>query len=90
MFVYKHGYQSEDTAISGIITKVKGVSFVNNSNLTEDYQGVWDIQSLVVPPMVRNLMSNSNYMNIKHGFFLYLKFNQIILPPLLLPDATLS
>lgn len=53
VLVYKHGYQGVDTAISGVITKVKGVSFVkNDSNLDSKYEGVWDSESLVIPPMV--------------------------------------
>ena len=67
VFVYKHGYQSEDTAISAVITKVKGVSLVKNeSHLDPDYRGVWDIQSIVVPPMVRW------YGMVWYGMFFYL------------------
>lgn len=48
MFIYEKGYQSTDTAVSSIFTKMKGVGYTN-VNGTER---VWDVADYVFPPQV--------------------------------------
>ncbi|XP_008331064.2 P2X purinoceptor 1 isoform X3 [Cynoglossus semilaevis] len=46
VFIYEKGYQSTDTAVSSIFTKMKGVGYTN-VNGTER---VWDVADYVFPP----------------------------------------
>lgn len=46
----KKGYQDTDTSLqSSIVTKVKGVTFTNTSELGER---LWDVADYVIPPQV--------------------------------------
>ena len=48
MFLVKKCYQDTDTSLqSSIITKVKGVTFTNTSELGER---LWDVADYVIPP----------------------------------------
>lgn len=50
VFLVKKGYQDTDTSLqSSIITKVKGVTFTNTSELGER---LWDVADYVIPPQV--------------------------------------
>lgn len=50
MFLVKKGYQDFDTSLqSSVITKVKGVTFTNTSELGER---LWDVADYVIPPQV--------------------------------------
>lgn len=50
VFLVKKGYQDVDTSLqSSIITKVKGVTFTNTSELGER---LWDVADYVIPPQV--------------------------------------
>lgn len=50
VFLMKKGYQDTDTSLqSSIITKVKGVTFTNTSELGER---LWDVADYVIPPQV--------------------------------------
>ncbi|KAM8818307.1 P2X purinoceptor 5 isoform 1-T1 [Rhynchonycteris naso] len=53
VFLIKKGYQDTDTSLqSSIITKVKGVSFTNTSELGER---LWDVADYVIPPQGENV-----------------------------------
>ncbi|XP_028276750.1 P2X purinoceptor 1 isoform X2 [Parambassis ranga] len=45
VFIYEKGYQSTDTAISSVFTKMKGVGYTNTSG----YERVWDVADYVFP-----------------------------------------
>lgn len=50
VFLVKKGYQDTDTSLqSSIVTKVKGVTFTNTSELGER---LWDVADYVIPPQV--------------------------------------
>ncbi|KAM6906926.1 P2X purinoceptor 1 isoform 2-T2 [Xenentodon cancila] len=46
VFIYEKGYQSTDTAVSSIFTKMKGVGYTNTSG----NERVWDVADYVFPP----------------------------------------
>lgn len=48
MFIYEKGYQSTDTAVSSVYTKMKGVGYTS-VNGTER---VWDVADYVFPSQV--------------------------------------
>ncbi|XP_066513750.1 P2X purinoceptor 1 isoform X2 [Hoplias malabaricus] len=45
VFIYEKGYQSEDTAIGSVFTKMKGVAFTEMNGV----QKVWDVSDYVFP-----------------------------------------
>ncbi|XP_013768178.1 P2X purinoceptor 1 isoform X2 [Pundamilia nyererei] len=45
VFIYEKGYQSTDTAVSSVFTKMKGVGYTNNSG----GERVWDVADYVFP-----------------------------------------
>lgn len=45
VFIYEKGYQTEDTAIGSVFTKMKGVAYTNISG----QQKVWDVSDYVYP-----------------------------------------
>lgn len=48
VFMYEKGYQTVDTAISSVFTKVKGVSYTNISEVVR----IWDVADYVFPEQV--------------------------------------
>lgn len=46
VFIYEKGYQSTDTAVSSVFTKMKGVGYTNESGREK----VWDVADYVFPP----------------------------------------
>ncbi|XP_032388828.1 P2X purinoceptor 1 isoform X2 [Etheostoma spectabile] len=46
VFIYEKGYQSTDTAISSVFTKMKGVGYTN----IKGSERVWDVADYVFPP----------------------------------------
>uniref|UniRef100_A0AAV2JFD6 P2X purinoceptor n=1 Tax=Knipowitschia caucasica TaxID=637954 RepID=A0AAV2JFD6_KNICA len=46
VFIYEKGYQSTDTAVSSVFTKMKGVGYTN----VEGVEKVWDVADYVFPP----------------------------------------
>ncbi|XP_051903891.1 P2X purinoceptor 1 isoform X2 [Hippocampus zosterae] len=46
VFIYEKGYQSTDTAVSSVFTKMKGVGYTNVSG----EERVWDVADYVFPP----------------------------------------
>uniref|UniRef100_A0A8D0CS52 P2X purinoceptor n=1 Tax=Sander lucioperca TaxID=283035 RepID=A0A8D0CS52_SANLU len=46
VFIYEKGYQSTDTAVSSVFTKMKGVGYTN----IEGRERVWDVADYVFPP----------------------------------------
>lgn len=48
VFIYEKGYQSTDTAVSSVFTKMKGVGYTNVSG----NERVWDVSDYVFPPQV--------------------------------------
>lgn len=51
VFIYEKGYQSTDTAVSSVFTKMKGVGYTNNSGA----ERVWDVADYVFPSQVSDL-----------------------------------
>lgn len=51
VFIYEKGYQSSDTAVSSVFSKMKGVGYTN-VNGTER---VWDVADYVFPSQVGDL-----------------------------------
>ena len=49
VFIYEKGYQSTDTAVSSVYTKMKGVGYTNRSGLEQ----IWDVADYVFPSQVR-------------------------------------
>ncbi|XP_056451577.1 P2X purinoceptor 1 isoform X1 [Gadus chalcogrammus] len=45
VFIYEKGYQSTDTAVSSVFTKMKGVGYTNRSGLEQ----IWDVADYVFP-----------------------------------------
>ncbi|XP_070338667.1 P2X purinoceptor 5 isoform X3 [Equus asinus] len=53
VFLWKKGYQDTDTSLeSSIVTKVKGVTFTNTSDLGAR---LWDVADYVIPPQGENI-----------------------------------
>ncbi|XP_070082554.1 P2X purinoceptor 5 isoform X2 [Equus przewalskii] len=53
VFLWKKGYQDTDTSLeSSIVTKVKGVTFTNTSDLGAR---LWDVADYVIPPQGENV-----------------------------------
>lgn len=48
VFIYEKGYQSTDTAVSSVFTKMKGVGYTNEAGR----ERVWDVADYVFPPQV--------------------------------------
>ncbi|KAM8835626.1 P2X purinoceptor 1 isoform 1-T1 [Synchiropus picturatus] len=46
VFIYEKGYQSTDTAVSSVFTKMKGVGYTNVNGA----ERVWDVADYVFPP----------------------------------------
>ncbi|KAM4620859.1 P2X purinoceptor 1 isoform 2-T2 [Polymixia lowei] len=46
VFIYEKGYQSTDTAVSSVFTKMKGVGYTN----VDGNERVWDVADYVFPP----------------------------------------
>ncbi|XP_018547401.1 P2X purinoceptor 1 isoform X2 [Lates calcarifer] len=46
VFIYEKGYQSTDTAVSSVFTKMKGVGYTN----VDGDERVWDVADYVFPP----------------------------------------
>ncbi|XP_041657685.1 P2X purinoceptor 1 isoform X4 [Cheilinus undulatus] len=46
VFIYEKGYQSTDTAVSSVFTKMKGVGYTNDKGR----ERVWDVADYVFPP----------------------------------------
>ncbi|XP_072302779.1 P2X purinoceptor 1 isoform X2 [Eucyclogobius newberryi] len=46
VFIYEKGYQSTDTAVSSVFTKMKGVGYTNEDGVEK----VWDVADYVFPP----------------------------------------
>ncbi|XP_037543513.1 P2X purinoceptor 1 isoform X2 [Nematolebias whitei] len=46
VFIYEKGYQSSDTAVSSVFTKMKGVGYTNVSGR----ETIWDVADYVFPP----------------------------------------
>nr|XP_020468010.1 P2X purinoceptor 1 isoform X1 [Monopterus albus] len=46
VFIYEKGYQSTDTAVSSIFTKMKGVGYTS----VNGHERVWDVSDYVFPP----------------------------------------
>ncbi|XP_024121468.1 P2X purinoceptor 1 isoform X1 [Oryzias melastigma] len=59
VFIYEKGYQSTDTAVSSVFTKVKGVGYTNMSGV----ERVWDPSDYVFPPQGdSSLVVMTNYI----------------------------
>lgn len=52
VFIYEKGYQSTDTAVSSVFSKMKGVGYTN-INGTER---IWDVADYVFPSQVGDLL----------------------------------
>lgn len=52
VFIYERGYQTADTAVSSVFSKMKGVGYTN-VNGTER---VWDVADYVFPSQVGDFM----------------------------------
>lgn len=50
VFIYEKGYQSSDTAVSSVFSKMKGVGYTNVNGA----ERVWDVADYVFPPQVRS------------------------------------
>lgn len=48
MFIYEKGYQSTDTAVSSVFSKMKGVGYTN----VNGSERVWDVADYVFPSQV--------------------------------------
>lgn len=59
VFIYEKGYQSTDTAVSSVFTKMKGVGYTNVSGR----ETVWDVADYVFPSQV-----SKSYFNFEKGF----------------------
>ncbi|XP_062261483.1 P2X purinoceptor 1 isoform X2 [Platichthys flesus] len=46
VFIYEKGYQSTDTAVSSVFTKMKGVGYTS----VNGYERIWDVADYVFPP----------------------------------------
>lgn len=55
VFIYEKGYQSADTAISSIFTKMKGVGYTN----VNGEERVWDVADYVFPPQVVDCLAEA-------------------------------
>ncbi|KAK0136228.1 P2X purinoceptor 1 [Merluccius polli] len=49
VFIYEKGYQSADTAVSSVFTKMKGVGYTETNGVEE----IWDVADYVFPSQVR-------------------------------------
>uniref|UniRef100_A0A8C5DJN3 P2X purinoceptor n=1 Tax=Gouania willdenowi TaxID=441366 RepID=A0A8C5DJN3_GOUWI len=59
VFIYEKGYQSTDTAVSSVFTKMKGVGYTNVSGT----ERVWDVADYVFPPQVNaSFVVMTNYI----------------------------
>lgn len=52
VFIYEKGYQSTDTAVSSVFSKMKGVGYTN-VNGTER---IWDVADYVFPSQVGDVL----------------------------------
>ncbi|XP_069135019.1 P2X purinoceptor 4-like isoform X2 [Argopecten irradians] len=52
--IFKKGYQKFDTIQSAVTTKVKGVAFLNGSEVPNLEDSLWDVADYVVPPQENN------------------------------------
>ena len=56
---WNKGYQVTDTAVSAVVTKLKGVAYTNFTNLTADLNHrVFDVADYVIPPQVNGFINN--------------------------------
>uniref|UniRef100_A0A8C5G1I0 P2X purinoceptor n=1 Tax=Gouania willdenowi TaxID=441366 RepID=A0A8C5G1I0_GOUWI len=77
VFIYEKGYQSTDTAVSSVFTKMKGVGYTNVSGT----ERVWDVADYVFPPqgdasfvvMTNYIVTESQQMGKCPEVFLSLK-----------------
>lgn len=53
--IYQKGYQETETVVSGVTTKVKGISMTNLSHIPAIGSRVWDVADYVMPPQVSAL-----------------------------------
>lgn len=65
--MYEKGYQTVDTAISSVFTKMKGVSYTNISGK----ERIWDVADYVFPEQVGCVIEfwPQNFMFEKYIFF---------------------
>ncbi|XP_033748949.1 P2X purinoceptor 4-like isoform X2 [Pecten maximus] len=52
--IFKKGYQKFDTIQSAVTTKVKGVAYLNGSEVPNLESSLWDVADYVVPPQENN------------------------------------
>ncbi|CAH8605267.1 unnamed protein product [Dicrocoelium dendriticum] len=50
VMIHEKGYQSFDSAVSGVTAKLKGIAFANVSNDSAIGASVWDAAEYVIPP----------------------------------------
>lgn len=55
VFIYEKGYQSTDTAVSSVFTKMKGVGYTNVSG----EERVWDVADYVFPSQVGDWLAEA-------------------------------
>lgn len=60
VFIYEKGYQSTDTAVSSVFTKMKGVGYTN----VNGSERVWDVSDYVFPPQVGVMLSWCHKINV--------------------------
>lgn len=65
VFIYEKGYQSTDTAVSSVFTKMKGVGYTN----VNGSERVWDVADYVFPPQVGHWLAETSHAcrNIYHA-----------------------
>ncbi|XP_021377635.1 P2X purinoceptor 4-like isoform X2 [Mizuhopecten yessoensis] len=54
--IFKKGYQKVDTIQSAVTTKVKGVAFLNGSEVPNIESSLWDVADYVVPAQENNAL----------------------------------
>lgn len=52
VFIYEKGYQSSDTAVSSVFTKMKGVGYTN----VNGRETIWDVADYVFPSQVSKFL----------------------------------
>jgi len=69
--MYEKGYQTVDTAISSVFTKMKGVSYTNISNV----ERIWDAADYVFPEQVgcaSSFLKSSEGLDLGIFFFSFI------------------
>ena len=57
VFIYEKGYQSTDTAISSVFTKMKGVGYTSEKG--HERERVWDVADYVFPAQVGHCLEDT-------------------------------